>query len=83
VADWLESFISIRVHVLVRFGLWDNILNLEFPQDPELYCVTTAMMHYGRGIAFAVKCDTEAADNERHLFEEALGRVKPTRTLFK
>ena len=25
-ADWLESFVPMRLHVLVRFGLWDEII---------------------------------------------------------
>ena len=25
-ADWLESFVPMRVHVLVRFGMWDELI---------------------------------------------------------
>ena len=27
-ADWLESFLGMRMHVLIRFGLWQDILDL-------------------------------------------------------
>ena len=40
-------------HVLIRFGKWDEILDQPLPDDPELYCVTTAMMHYARAVAYA------------------------------
>lgn len=82
VADWLESFISIRVHILIRFGLWDKLLNLDIPQNAKIYCVTIAMIQYGKGVAFAAKGDIDAADQQRILFEEALTRVKSSRTLF-
>ncbi len=60
-ADWLEAFLAMRFHVLIRFGRWDGILALPFPDDPELYCVTTAMLHYARGIALNVQGDTDGA----------------------
>jgi tetratricopeptide (TPR) repeat protein len=41
-ADWLESFVGMRLHVLVRFGLWDELGALALPEDPGLYRVTTA-----------------------------------------
>lgn len=47
-ADWLESFVPMRSHVLVRFGLWDAILAESLPGDPELYCVPTRRARSGR-----------------------------------
>ncbi len=81
-ADWLEAFLAMRFHVLVRFGRWDDILALPFPDDPELYCVTTAMLHYARGIALGVKGDTDGADAEREKFRAAVARVPGSRMLF-
>jgi tetratricopeptide (TPR) repeat protein len=81
-ADWLESFVGMRMHVLVRFGLWQDILDLELPHDPELYCVTTAMIHYAKGVAWAATGMLEEAEEERIRFHDALKRVLPTRTLF-
>ncbi|KAE9363790.1 TPR domain protein [Stipitochalara longipes BDJ] len=52
-ADWLEGILSMRVHVFIRFGRWQDLIDLELPKDQELYCVTTAMAHYGKGVAFA------------------------------
>jgi tetratricopeptide (TPR) repeat protein len=81
-ADWLESFLGMRMHVLIRFGLWQDILDLQLPQDPALYCVTTAMIHYAKGVAWAATGVVEEAEKERIRFLDALGRVAPSRTLF-
>jgi tetratricopeptide (TPR) repeat protein len=81
-ADWLEGFLSSRVHVLIRFGRWQDILDLSLPQDSNLYCVTTAMMHYAKGIALAAVGKIDEAKEEQESFHDALQRVPPTRTLF-
>ncbi|MFG2310569.1 tetratricopeptide repeat protein [Streptomyces sp. NPDC048566] len=81
-ADWLESFLAMRVHVLIRFGRWEDILRLPHPADPRLYCVTTAMLHYARGVALSATGRTDEAGAERALFREAVARVPATRMLF-
>ncbi|WP_223538717.1 tetratricopeptide repeat protein, partial [Pseudomonas sp. BF-R-12] len=81
-ADWLESFVSMKVHVQIRFGKWQDILATPLPNDQELYCVTTAMLHYARGVAHAANGHIAAAQAEQRLFINALTRVPPTRYLF-
>ncbi|MFH8974458.1 hypothetical protein [Streptomyces sp. NPDC017890] len=81
-ADWLEGFLAMRVHVLIRFGRWADILRLPLPVDPRLYCVTTAMLHYARGVALSATGKVAEAEAERVLFREAAARVPLTRTLF-
>ncbi|MFI2376961.1 hypothetical protein ACH5AO_18075 [Streptomyces sp. NPDC018964] len=81
-ADWLEGFLAMRVHVLIRFGRWDDVLALPFPADPELYCVTTAMLHYARGVALSATGATDGAEAERAAFRAAVARVPGTRMLF-
>ncbi|MEV5440904.1 hypothetical protein AB0K80_33615 [Streptomyces sp. NPDC052682] len=81
-ADWLEGFLAMRVHVLVRFGRWDDILALPAPADLELYCVTTAMRHYARGVALAATGRTDRAEGEREAFRAAVERVPQSRMLF-
>ncbi|KAM3418998.1 hypothetical protein BST61_g4954 [Cercospora zeina] len=81
-ADWLESFVSMRVHVLVRFGKWDSLLASQLPADPELYCVTTAMIRYGRGVAYAAVGEVSEAATEQELFRAAVSQVPASRTLF-
>lgn len=81
-ADWLEGFLAMRVHVLIRFGRWTDILALPMPADPELYCVSTAMLHYARAVAYSATGVTAEAETERDLFRHTAGRVPRTRMLF-
>ncbi len=81
-ADWLEGFVAMRVHVLIRFGRWQELLDAPLPADPDLYLVTTAMLHYGKGVAFAATGQTEQARGQRALFAAATARVPETRTIF-
>jgi tetratricopeptide (TPR) repeat protein len=81
-ADWLEGFLSTRVHILIRFGRWQDILHFKIPEDEDLYCVTTAMIRYAKGIALAATGNVQEAEKERNLFRGAVQRVPLTRTLF-
>ena len=81
-ADWLEGFVPMKLHVLVRFGRWDELIALEPPADRELYATTTAMTHYAKGVALAASSRVDDAERERELFTAAVERVPETRYLF-
>ena len=81
-ADWLEGFVSMGVHALIRFGRWHDILALPLPEDPRLYCVTTAMTRYARGVALAALGDVQLAGEERTAFRAAAQLVPESRTVF-
>ena len=81
-ADWLEGFVPMRVHVLVRFGDWEELIATPLPHDVELHCVTTAMIHYGRAVAYAATSRTTEARAERDAFRAAVARVPASRYLF-
>lgn len=81
-ASWLEGFRPMRLHVYVRFGKWIDILNVPFPTDRDLYCATTATLHYARGLAFAALSRVDEADDARSKFRDALTRVPKSRTVF-
>jgi tetratricopeptide (TPR) repeat protein len=81
-ADWLEGFLAMRVHVLIRFGRWQDILDLPMPVDPALYCVTTAMLRYAKGVACAALGRVAEAEAEQELFRLAQVAVPATRMLF-
>jgi tetratricopeptide (TPR) repeat protein len=81
-ADWLEGFVSMKMHVLIRFGKWHEIIDATLPEDQELFCVTTAMMHYAKGVALAATGRVEEAEEQRRLFRAAVGRVPDTRYVF-
>ncbi len=78
-ADFFESYVSIRQHVLIRFGKWREIIAQDLPADRDLYCNTVAMMHYAKGVAHAALGDVPAAEAEQALFREAAKRVPKSR----
>jgi tetratricopeptide (TPR) repeat protein len=81
-ADWLESFVGMRLHVLVRFGLWEDLLAEPLAADQELYCVTTALARYARGVALAATARVPEAERERAELDAAISRVPDSRYLF-
>ncbi|KAI0878220.1 TPR domain protein [Hypoxylon argillaceum] len=81
-ADWLEGFLAMRVHALIRFGRWQDIINLALPGDQSLYSATTAMVYYAKGIAFATTGKVDEAEQQRRLFTEAYKAVPDSRMVF-
>jgi tetratricopeptide (TPR) repeat protein len=81
-ADWFEAFVPMKMHVLIRFGMWDDILAADLPADRDLYAMTTAMMRYARTVALANKGDIAAAEVERERFDAAHKAVPESRMLF-
>ena len=81
-ADFVEAFLPMRMHVYIRFGKWAEIIAAPLPKDQELYCVTTAVMHYAKTVAYANLFNVKAAEKEMALYEQALARVPESRTLF-
>ena len=74
-----EAYFAMKMHVLVRFGRWHEIIAEPPPGDPAIYCVTWPMHHYARGIAYATLKDEAAADRERVLFRAAVARMPADR----
>jgi tetratricopeptide (TPR) repeat protein len=70
-----EAYYAMKMHVLVRFGRWHEIIEEPTPGDPRIYRISTPMHHYARGIAHATLKDPVAADRERTLFREAVVRI--------
>src|SRR5438874_9409183 len=64
-----EGFVAMPLEVMVRFGLWDEIL-----AEPERYTdsmwFTPAFHHAARAIAYAAKGDTASAHKEETVFIE-------------
>jgi len=81
-ADWLEGFVPMKMHALIRFGRWQDIIDAPLPGDQELYCVTTAMMHYAKGVACAATGRVPDAEAHRGRFADAVQRVPASRTVF-
>ncbi|RGP67425.1 putative tpr domain [Fusarium sporotrichioides] len=81
-ADWLETFRSVRPHILIRFGKWEEIIETPLPLDQELLCVTTATIHYAKGVAYAALGNVDESAKQRELFLAAKARVPPTRIAY-
>ena len=69
--DLFEAFWGMVTHVRVRFGMWYELLEQELPEDKELFCFTTALIHYGRVIALANLGRIDKAKEELRCFFEA------------
>lgn len=81
-ATSLEGYYSMTLHVMVRFGRWQEIIDEPLPDDPELYLVSTAMYHYAKGVAYASLKRFDDADQERALFHDSLKRIPSQRKVF-
>lgn len=81
-ADWVEGFVGMKMHALVRFGKWQQIIDEPLPPDAKLYCMTTAVSHYAKTVAYAASGDVPAAEAQKIEFDAAFERVSETRQLF-
>ena len=81
-ANILEGYRGMKMHGLIRFGRWQEIIDESLPADSELYCVTTALILYAKAVALAATGDIPAAEEHRQLFEAARERVPESRLLF-
>ena len=78
-ADFLEAWYAVRLHVLVRFGKWEELIEMAPPEDKDLYLVTTATTYYARGVAHAALGNVAAAEAEQVLFRAAAARMTDAR----
>jgi tetratricopeptide (TPR) repeat protein len=78
----LEGYHSMKTHVMVRFGRWQEIIDEPLPEDPDLYLVSTAMLHYAKGIAHATLKHFGEAGEEREHFQASLQRIPREHSFF-
>ncbi|MFT4582421.1 MAG: tetratricopeptide (TPR) repeat protein [Gammaproteobacteria bacterium] len=74
-ANWLEGYASMKTHAYVRFGRWQELLDQALPDDQSLYCMSSAMNYYGKGVAHSVLGNVDAALAAQKQFEAAANRV--------
>lgn len=74
-----EGFMAMPYEVMIRFGMWDDIL--AEADHPDFMVFTRAFRHAARGIAYAAKGDTEAARTEQAAYVEA-SRPVPDNDMF-
>ncbi|KAJ5107392.1 Tetratricopeptide-like helical [Penicillium angulare] len=80
--NWLEQFMGIRIHVMVRFGMWEELKQKDLPHDLQLYAGTVAATFYAKGIAYAATGDVPSARKQQELFNQAWAQVPETRRAY-
>lgn len=78
-ADFLEGYLTMKQHVLVRFGKWHEIIAQKLPEDQALYCSNVAMMHYAKAVAHSALGNVAEAEAEKAQFMAAKIRVPDSR----
>ena len=71
-SKFMEAYKATTLHLLIRFGKWDLILQEAIPSDDELEPAMIASTHYARGLAFAAKGLVKEAEEEQGKFLNAL-----------
>ncbi|MBV6638887.1 MAG: hypothetical protein KI788_23615, partial [Mameliella sp.] len=80
--DLFETFVAALPHVYIRFGMWSEVLDLELPEDTELYTTTNALILYARAVALANLGRHDAAEVAKRAFVDAYALVPEERMLF-
>ena len=72
-APLIEGILPTTLHVMIRFGKWEEIL--EEPEYPEWRLVSRAVYHYARSISNSALGRVEEARKELEAFETAVAAV--------
>jgi tetratricopeptide (TPR) repeat protein len=72
-ADWADGFVAMPYEVMMRFGLWEEIL--EEPEPPAYIPLTRSMHFASRAVALAALNRPEEARAEQKAFFEARTKV--------
>lgn len=80
--DIFETFVAAAPHVYIRFGMWEEILDLPQPEDKELYVTTNALIYYAKAVALANLGRDAEAEQGMAEFTNAYAQVPDTRMLF-
>ena len=60
-AMFLEAYLAMEPHILIRFGRWDDILALPEPAEPALYATLHVTTLYAKALAHAALNQVDAA----------------------
>jgi tetratricopeptide (TPR) repeat protein len=77
--DLLDGFHAVPYHVMVRFGMWKEML--DEPRPPADLPVMQAMWRYGRTMALSSLGRVEEGEREFSAFRDACGQVPESRTM--
>jgi len=68
-AAYLESYSALDVHVMIRFGRWKQILEIELPKDQRLMLYRSASTRFARALAYAATGNIVEANKEADHFD--------------
>lgn len=77
--DYLDGFLGVPIHVMVRFGMWEELL--AEPEPSEEFPAAVAFRHYGRTVALAALGRVKEADAELSMLRKAYDRTPESRVL--
>ncbi|MEE4189389.1 MAG: hypothetical protein V2I76_13190 [Roseobacter sp.] len=81
--DLFETFVAALPHVYIRFGMWEETLELALPEDKELYTTTNALILYAQAVALANLGRHAEATQKAAEFGAAYAQVPEERMLFQ
>lgn len=70
-ASILDGYAAMRVHVLVRFGQWQTLIETPGPNNAKLRPIGNAMHAYGQGIAHSALGNIREAEAAQAAFRQA------------
>ena len=70
---YLESYSSLDIHVLVRFGRWKEILELESPRNKSLMLFRASSIKFAKALAHASLGNIDEAKREANNFDSLRG----------
>ena len=68
-----DGLMAAPLHVMIRFGRWNEILSE--PEPPEYRLVSRTLRHYARGVAYAALLKPADGRAELAAFDEAAAKV--------
>ncbi|MEP5732450.1 MAG: hypothetical protein ABJL67_24130 [Sulfitobacter sp.] len=80
-ADFFETYLSMEPHILIRFGMWEDILEMPLPEDTEVRCSKVAMIQYAKALALSALGRIPEAEAQHAVFLAAKARVPDSRLL--
>ncbi|KAK1247468.1 hypothetical protein MKX07_002377 [Trichoderma sp. CBMAI-0711] len=81
-ALWVEFCWALRIHVLVRFGRWDEVSQLALPDQRRLFCTTVATIRWAQRMADAALGIVDDGIERYMVFVKALVRVPSARLTY-
>jgi tetratricopeptide (TPR) repeat protein len=79
---YAEMALGVKIHLLVRFGRWEEILAMKVPEDQAKFPTWTAQHYYGYGVAHSALGHIAEAEEAREKYREALAKVEPSSYMF-